>query len=94
MTEFGFNNNNSILLHSLIAKVAHLEAIIEEESPGNNAGGSLPLPKNFKELRDIVMHLAKNDVDRLKESENWTNIIIKLSNDINDLKIQVINAGH
>jgi hypothetical protein len=56
--------------------------------------GDPTLSKNFKELRELVMHLAQNDVERIEESKNWTDIIVKQSKNINDLKtkIDIINA--
>jgi hypothetical protein len=56
--------------------------------------GDPTLPKNFKELRELVMHLAQNDVERIEESKNWTDIIVEQSKNINDLKakIDIINA--
>ena len=56
--------------------------------------GSEPLPQNFKELRNLVMHLAKNNTEQAAESKNWTDILVQQSKDINDLKlkIEVINA--
>lgn len=56
--------------------------------------GSEPLPQNFKELRNIVMHLAKNNTEQAAESKNWTDILVQQSKDISDLKskIEVINV--
>jgi hypothetical protein len=56
--------------------------------------GDPTLPKNFKELRELVMHLAQNDVERIEESKNWTDIIVEQSKNINDLKtkIDIINT--
>jgi hypothetical protein len=93
MTYFGVDCNTNILLHSLIAKVTKMELALESSDGGDDP----MLPKTFQELRSIVMHLAQNDVDRIKETKNWTDIMVQQSKDINDLKqkiekIEIINV--
>lgn len=95
MTYFGVDSNTNVLLHSLIAKVTRMELALEVFQTNSKEGeGDPTLPKNFKELRELVMHLAQNDVERIEESKNWTDIIVEQSKNINDLKekIDIINA--
>ena len=93
MSHFGFNNNNDTLLHTLIAKVELLTKIINQNFDIDDSNvdsdikpENIMKPKNFKELRYLVLHLAKNDMDRLKDSKELTDIILKQSKDINNLK--------
>jgi hypothetical protein len=95
MTYFGVDSNTNVLLHSLIAKVTRMELVLELFQTNSKEGEDDPtLPKNFKELRELVVHLAQNDVERTKESKTWTDIIVEQSKNINDLKakIDIINA--
>lgn len=85
MTYFGVDSNTNVLLHSLIAKVTRMELALEVFQTNSKEGeGDPTLPKNFKELRELVMHLAQNDVERIEESKNWTDIIVEQSKNIND----------
>ena len=90
MTGWGKACNTNILIHSLIAKVTKMELALETSSGGDDP----MLPKTFQELRSVVMHLAQNDAERMKETKNWTDIMVQQSKDINDLKqkIEIINA--
>lgn len=94
MSYFGFNNNNETLLHNLIAKVDLLTKLVIEDDNEVLDPESLTMPKNFKELRAVVLHLAQNDIERLDDSKEWADIIVAQSKDINNLKMkmEIINA--
>jgi Mg2+ and Co2+ transporter CorA len=79
MTYFGVDSNTNVLLHSLIAKVTRMELALEVFQTNSKEGeGDPTLPKNFKELRELVMHLA--------------DIIVEQSKNINDLKTMYVES--
>lgn len=96
MSYFGVTNNNNDLLLSLIEKVDILTKIVMDDETDDLDEESMFMPKTFKQLRSIVMNLAKNDVGRIKDNNEISNIVFAQSKDINIIKrklniIEVIN---
>jgi hypothetical protein len=53
------------------------------------ANENILVPQNFKELQKVVVQLAKNEVQRFKETKTLTDVIVQQSKDISDLKQKV-----
>jgi len=78
---------------SLAVRLAELEKMGGKEEidvPGMPVyEGPGPLPSNFKTLRNMVMLLAQNDMQRIKDNNDITTEIVRQSTVINEINLKL-----
>lgn len=82
MSSFGVTNNNDNLLRSLILKVDELTKIVSDIDNDEE-------PKTFKQLRALVIGMAKNEVQRFKDDKDLNAVIFKLADDIKNIQTKL-----